>query len=48
MKFKKILIYIPILFLAGMMIYGSISKFQKPNAQPNDVVEKAQKYLEKR
>ena len=47
MNFKKILIYVPILFLAGMMIYGSISKFQKPNAQPDDVVEKAQEYLEK-
>ena len=47
MNFKKILFYVPILFLAGMMIYGSISKFQKPNAQTNDVVEKAQKYIDK-
>ena len=47
MNTKKILFYIPILFLAGMMIYGSISKFQKPNAAPEDVIEKAQEFVEK-
>jgi uncharacterized membrane protein YphA (DoxX/SURF4 family) len=46
MNFNKILLYILTLFLAGMMIYGSVSKFQKPFSTPNQVTEKATQYID--
>lgn len=45
MNIKSILIIVLQLFLGGMMIYGSISKFETPFAEPQEVVDKAQKYL---
>ncbi|MBQ0734221.1 DoxX family membrane protein [Aquimarina celericrescens] len=32
--------------LGGMMIYGGIQKFQKPNPTPNEVIQKASKFQE--
>ncbi len=46
MKVKYLLILTLQLFVGGMMIYGSISKFETPFAEPQEVVDKAQKYLE--
>jgi len=46
MNIKKLLLYIPILFLGGMMIYGSIKKFQKPFSTPDQVTEKANQYID--
>lgn len=45
MKFGSIVIIILQLFLGGMMIYGSVSKFETPFAEPQEVVERAKKYL---
>lgn len=47
MKIDILIKYVPILFLAGMMIYGSISKFQEPTAKTEDVIAKAEKFVEK-
>ncbi|NBC56863.1 MAG: DoxX protein [Bacteroidetes bacterium] len=46
MNIKSILFIVLQLFLGGMMIYGSISKFETPFAEPQEVVDKAQKYLD--
>jgi len=46
MKFQSIIIILLQVFLGGMMIYGSISKFETPFAETQEVVDKAQKYLE--
>ena len=46
MKINMLIKFVPILFLAGMMIYGSISKFQEPTAKTEDVIAKAQNYLD--
>ena len=46
MKFGSIVIIILQLFLGGMMIYGSVSKFETLFAEPQEVVERAQKYLD--
>ncbi|MBZ9777975.1 DoxX protein [Psychroflexus sp. CAK8W] len=46
MKIRPILIVILQLFLGGMMIYGSVSKFETPFAEPQEVVDRAQKYLD--
>lgn len=47
MKIKPIFIIVLQLLLGGMMIYGSISKFETPFVEPQEVVDKAQKYLGK-
>ncbi|MBS3738602.1 DoxX protein [Mesohalobacter halotolerans] len=46
MNIKSILFIVLQLFLGGMMIYGSISKFETPFAETQEVVDKAQKYLD--
>jgi len=46
MKLQFIFIILLQLFLGGMMIYGSISKFETPFAEPQEVVDKAQKNLD--
>jgi len=47
MTFKSIALIILQLFLGGMMIYGSISKFETPFAETAEVVERANSYVEK-
>ena len=45
MKNKLNIIYIVLrLFLGGMMVYGGIGKFEKPNPTALEVVEKAEKF----
>jgi uncharacterized membrane protein YphA (DoxX/SURF4 family) len=46
MKIGLLLKYVPVIFLTGMMIYGSFSKFEKPTAKAEDVIAKAQKYMD--
>ena len=46
MKYTKYLMIALKLFLGGMLVYGSIGKFTKPNPAPAEVVERANKNLE--
>ena len=47
MNTKSIALLVLQLFLGGMMIYGSISKFETPFAETAEVVERANSYVEK-
>lgn len=47
MIFKSIALIILQLFLGGMMIYGSITKFETPFAETAEVVERANSFVEK-
>ena len=46
MKIQSIFIISLQLFLGAMMIYGSVSKFETPVTNPQEVVDKAQNYLD--
>ncbi|SDG46520.1 hypothetical protein [Psychroflexus sediminis] len=46
MKIQSVFIIALQFFLGGMMIYGSVSKFETPFAEPQEVVDKAQNYLD--
>jgi hypothetical protein len=45
MNYSRFLLIALKIFLGGMLVYGSIGKFTKPNPHPAEVVERANKNL---